>query len=120
MTGPLLTTSRTQIDFITLDDADFFVELMNSPGWLAYIGDRHIDDAGSAEQAIRESYLRAYDNMGYGYYVIRDLAHSDPLGICGFLKRDALQHVDFGFAMLPQVQGQGLAYEACRAVLTSA
>ena len=118
MPSSLLTTSRTQVDLITLDDASFFVELMNSPGWLAFIGDRNIHDADSAEQVIRDTYLRAYDEKGYGYYVIRERTGCEPMGICGFLQRDGLKHVDFGFAVLPQVQGQGLAYEACSAVLT--
>ena len=40
-----------------------------------------------------------------------------PLGICGLIKRDALQDVDLGFAFLPEYRAQGYAYESAAAVL---
>ena len=35
-------TERLLISKVTIEDAPFFVELMNTPHWLKYIGDRNI------------------------------------------------------------------------------
>ena len=40
-----------------------------------------------------------------------------PVGLCGFVKRDALAHPDIGFALLPQFEKKGFAFEAARATL---
>ena len=39
------------------------------------------------------------------------------MGIAGFLKKEELENVDFGFAFMPEWQGHGYAYEASRAIL---
>lgn len=41
----------------------------------------------------------------------------DPIGICGLLKREALEDVDLGFAYRPAFWRQGYAVEAGEAVL---
>ncbi|MEM7016032.1 MAG: GNAT family N-acetyltransferase [Pseudomonadota bacterium] len=115
--GNILTTERTLVDRITLNDAPFFFELMNSPGWLRYIGDRGIADIDAAHRVIRDAYLKVYEEHGFGYYVIKASIDLRPIGICGFLKKPHLSNPDFGFAMLPDYHGQGLAREACTAIL---
>jgi RimJ/RimL family protein N-acetyltransferase len=113
----MLETDRTVIDRITLEDAAFFVTLMNSPGWLRFIGDRSIADAADARRHLAERFLRSYEVHGFGYYVVRTAADRVPAGVCGFLKKPMLENPDFGFAFLPEHAGQGLAFESCRAVL---
>ncbi len=113
----LLTTERTLVDRIALNDGPFFFELMNSPGWLRYIGDRCIADVDAARRVIRDAYLKAYADHGFGYYVIKESTDRIPIGIGGFLKKPGLSNPDFGFAMLPDYQGKGLAREACTAIL---
>ena len=60
--------------------------------------------------------LKSYEQFGYGYYVVRTL-DEQPIGICGFLKKSFLDNVDFGFAFLPEYQGQGFGSEAGEATL---
>jgi RimJ/RimL family protein N-acetyltransferase len=43
-----------------------------------------------------------------------------PIGICGLLKRDALEDVDIGYALLPEFWSKGYALEAASAVLSYA
>jgi RimJ/RimL family protein N-acetyltransferase len=38
----ILQTNRLILRQFTTDDAAFIVELLNSPGWIQYIGDRNI------------------------------------------------------------------------------
>ncbi|MEM7532729.1 MAG: GNAT family N-acetyltransferase [Chloroflexota bacterium] len=113
----ILTTERTIVERITLDDAPFFFDLMNSPGWLRYIGDSYVTDLDVARFVIRYSYLRTYEYHEFGYYVIKDATTRIPIGICGFLKKPFLSNPDFGFALLPDYHGRGLAREACTAIL---
>ncbi len=40
-----------------------------------------------------------------------------PIGLCGFVKRDALEDVDIGFAFLPRFWSQGYAFESAAAVM---
>jgi [ribosomal protein S5]-alanine N-acetyltransferase len=37
--------------------------------------------------------------------------------MCGLIKRDVLEHVDIGYAFLPQFRGKGYAFEAAAAVM---
>jgi [ribosomal protein S5]-alanine N-acetyltransferase len=47
-----LFTERLRLDPFTFADAAFFKELVNTPGWLQYIGDRNIHSITDAEQYI--------------------------------------------------------------------
>ncbi len=110
-------TARTLVDDITLDDAAFFVALLNSPDWLRYIGDRHVSNIHDACRYLEDGFLKSYRDHGFGYYVVRTRPDGVPMGICGFLRKPSLEHPDFGFAFLPDYYGQGFAIESCRAVL---
>ncbi len=110
-------TERTVIEYITLDDAPFFVSLLNSPDWLRYIGDRQINTVEDASRYLQGGFVRSYADYGYGYYLIKALPDRVPVGICGFLNKPELDNPDFGFALVAEYYGQGYALESCRAVL---
>ena len=38
----ILETERLRLREFTLNDAAFIIELLNSPGWLQFIGDRNV------------------------------------------------------------------------------
>jgi len=109
-------TPRTRIHRITTNDAPFFLDLLNSPAWLRYIGNRDIPDVAAAAEYIRSRLLRTYEEHGFGYYLVR-LHDGTPIGTCGFLKKPHLENPDFGFAFLPSYQGQGYAQESATAIL---
>ena len=56
----LILTERLQLREYTLADAPFIFKLMNSPGWLQYIGDRKIASVRDAENYIAKHYLSSY------------------------------------------------------------
>lgn len=113
----ILSTERTTIDSITVNDASFFVDLVNTPDWLRFIGDRNVMSTDDATEYLKQGFLKSYAENGFGYYLVKHAASAVPMGICGFLKKPALQNPDFGFAFLPDFFGQGFATEACQAVL---
>lgn len=111
-------TERTVIDFITLDDASFFVELVNSPEWLRFVGDRKVANEHDAREFLRQGLLQFQSENGFGYYIAKLQNSHIPIGICGFVKKPELENPDFGFALLPAFYGQGFAYEFSSAVLS--
>ena len=110
-----LTTERLSLHTLTVEDHSFIQELLNTNGWLQFIGDRKVH---SKEDAL------AYINKINGthnihYWVVRPIETNDPIGIITFMKRPYLEHFDIGFAFLPQYNGQGYAHEAAKAVLSA-
>ena len=101
---------------MALDDAAFFLRLLNEPSWLANIGDRGVRTLADAEGYIRNNIWAAYRADGFGLYAVQVKAIPQPIGLCGLVKRDFLSSPDLGFALLPEYAGQGYATEAARAV----
>ena len=113
----ILETKRLSISLLELCDAPFILELVNSPGWLAYIGDRHIRSTADAEHYISNGPGASYRCHGFGLYRIGLRGSSAGIGICGLVKRDHLPYPDLGYALLPEYTGQGYAQEAAAAIL---
>jgi len=113
----ILETERLLLQEAEIDDAPFFFRLLNSPGWLAYIGDRGIKTKEDAVHYIREALIKSYKEHGFGLYKMILKQENQPIGICGLLKRPDLDYPDIGFAMLPEYEGHGYAFEAAKATL---
>ena len=97
---------------ITPDDAPFLYELMNSEGWIKFIGNRNIVSVQHAMNHMQQNYLPMYDRLGFGLWLIAAKSTGIAMGMCGILKRDSLPNSDIGFAFLPQFIGKGIAKEA--------
>ncbi|WP_405384492.1 GNAT family N-acetyltransferase [Maribacter sp. LLG6340-A2] len=111
-----MNTTRLQLLPIGLDDAGFIYELLNSEGWLKFIGDKQIATIKKAEEYIVNNLMPSYEKHGFGLLKVC-LGNGVPIGICGLLKRDYLDYVDLGFAFLPAYEGFGYAYEASNAMV---
>jgi RimJ/RimL family protein N-acetyltransferase len=103
-----ITTNRLSIGALSINDHDFVFELLNSKGWLEFIGDRNVHSKEDAINYINK--ILATPNLTY--LVVRLKDGNIPIGIISFIKRDYLLHHDLGFAFLPQFMGSGYAYEA--------
>jgi RimJ/RimL family protein N-acetyltransferase len=111
-------TNRLTLSIITLEDAPFILELMNTPHWLKYIGDRNIKTVEQAKTYLKERTLKSYDTHGFGFYKIQVKAENlKPIGTCGLVKRDELDDVDIGFSLLPDYEGKGYGFEASNEIL---
>ena len=99
-------------------DAEFILELLNSPGFLKYIGDRGIRDVGQSRDFIDSRFRKSYTENGFGLYAV-ELKNDarDAIGICGFVKRDGLPEADLGFALLPQFEKKGYGFESVDAAM---
>ncbi|MDP4263576.1 MAG: GNAT family N-acetyltransferase [Bacteroidota bacterium] len=106
-------TPRLLLDKLTLRDTEFIYELVNTPGWIKFIGDRNIKTQEDAIAYIQ----KLIDNPAINYWVVKSKGQSIPMGIVTFIKRGYLEHHDIGFAFLPEYSKQGYAYEATIAIL---
>jgi RimJ/RimL family protein N-acetyltransferase len=111
-------TQRLIISKVTIADAPFFVELMNTPHWLKYIGDRHINTIKQAENHLKKGILKSYKDFGFGFYKLL-LKHEQnkTIGVVGLVKRKELEHVDIGFGFLPNYEGKGYGYESSKEII---
>ncbi|WP_343672455.1 GNAT family N-acetyltransferase [Chitinophaga sp.] len=110
-------TERLIVRKFTLDDAPFIMTLLNSPTWIQFLGDRNIQTEADAQQYLINGPLASYSLRGFGLFLVALKDTNTPIGMSGLIKRDGLEHVDVGFALLPEYTGQGYAYEATKAVL---
>lgn len=108
-----ISSPRLQLQLLRPDDHAFMRVLVNTPGWIRFIGDRNVHSEADARAYVER--IRNTPNLYYWVAWLRD--SQAPIGVVSFLKRDYLPHFDIGFAFLPEHQGQGYATEGARAVL---
>jgi len=101
-------------------DAEFILNLVNSPGWLEFIGNRNIHTLEDARNYMVTGPITSYVQHGYGLYMVERKADEKAIGLCGLVKREYLPSADLGFAFLPEFHGQGYALEAARLTLQHA
>ncbi|GCC51731.1 GNAT family N-acetyltransferase [Chryseotalea sanaruensis] len=112
----IIETERLYLKELHLSDAPFIVELLNSPGWLQYIGDRNVSDIKKAEEYLKNGPLKSYVELGYGLSLVVLKNSNKSVGMCGLLKREYLEHPDIGFAFLSEFMGKGYALEIAMAL----
>ena len=108
-----LVTTRLSLQPLTLNDAAFVFELVNTPGWLQFIGNRNVNNLDESRHYIQ----KIMDNSNIQYWVVRLNEQNQSIGIVTFIKRDYLEYHDIGFAFLPKYGKNGYAQEATLKVL---
>ena len=115
---PIAETDRLIISKFTLKDAPFFLELTNTPNWIKYIGDRNLKTVQDVEEYIKNRTLRSYSEFEFGFYKLQlKNENQKSIGTCGLIKRETLDDVDIGFAMLPEYESKGFGYESSLAIM---
>lgn len=109
-------TPRLLLDALNFSDVEFVRVLVNTPGWIEFIGDRKIKTHEDALVYIQ----KLMSNPNIQYWVVRLKSQNIPIGVITFIKRDYLDSHDIGFAFLPEYSGQGFAFEAASVVLDAA
>jgi RimJ/RimL family protein N-acetyltransferase len=101
-----------------VEDAHFFLKLVNTPKWKKYIGDRDVNTVEDAKNYIKERMLPQLIKLGFGNYLVIRKDDNLKMGTCGLYDREGIQGVDIGFAFLPEFEKKGYAYEAAQKVKT--
>jgi len=121
---PILLTDRLLIREVNAgSDAKFILELLNTPKFIKYIGDRGVRSVDEARDFIENRYRQSYRDHGYGLYAVELNASADKgadaqlIGVCGFVKRGYFEFPDLGFAFLPGHEGKGFGFESATSML---
>ena len=109
---PTLQKERLTHALLCPDDWKFILELVNTDGWLQFIGDRKVH----TEEDARAYIQKILDGPDYTYWTVRMKDKKNPVGIITWIRRSYLPHYDIGFAFLPAFSKAGYAYEAASAV----
>lgn len=113
-------TERLVLQPITTRDADFILELYNTPHFIEYIGDKNIRTVEDAENYIQNKFLPQWEKLGYGNYLIIRKSDNKKTGTVGIFSRDGLDIHDIGFGFLPEFEGKGYGFEAASKIMEKA
>jgi [ribosomal protein S5]-alanine N-acetyltransferase len=109
-------TERLVLNKLSIEDNHFIYELVNTPEWIKFIGQRNIKTTDDAKNYIE----KIINNPQINYWVVKLKTDNSSIGIITFIKRDYLEHHDIGFAFLKKYTQMGYAFEASKVVLTNA
>lgn len=113
----ILKTDRLILRQFDLTDVAFILQLLNSPGWLAYIGDRGVRTVAQAEAYLMEGPMASFASNGFGLAMVTLKENGVGIGMCGLIKREGLDDLDIGYALLPEYTRKGYAFEIASATL---
>jgi [ribosomal protein S5]-alanine N-acetyltransferase len=113
----IVKSPRLRMRDLTTQDSGFLMELMNERPYIDNIGDRGIRSIEAAAHYIEDKYLASYVRNGFGLYLVELVDGATPIGICGLVKRDSLDHPDLGFAYQQRFWARGYAVEAANATV---
>ena len=109
----LLETLRLSLSPLQEEDWSFILELLNTEGWLRFIGDKGVRDQEGALTYIRN--IRSSDASFFNVVRLKDT--NESIGMVSLMKRDFLDSPDIGYALLPEFEGKGYAFEAVKIYL---
>lgn len=113
-------SERLTLRPFTLKDAEFILELVNEPSFIQNIRDVGVRTIADAEKYLENGPIASYERNGFGLLAVTLNDTGQPIGMCGLIKRDALDDVDIGYAFLPKYWSKGYAVESARAVMNYA
>jgi len=116
----VLESERLILRKFNLTDTKFIIQLLNSEGWIKYIGDRNIKTEEQAKEYLLNGPIKSYHENGFGLSLVELKITNEPIGMCGLIKREGLDHPDIGFAFLPEFIGKGYAFEIAKEVMNFA
>jgi len=111
----ILSTKRLVLKKLSVADSDFIIRLVNTPGWLKFIGDRNIHTTEQAVAYLQNGPLKSYVENGFGLWLVMLKKDQTAIGMCGLIRRDYLPVPDIGFAFLPEYHRKGYALEVIKA-----
>lgn len=102
------------------EDAEFIFQLMDTPKWKKFIGDRNVNSAVDAADYIENKMQAQLKRLGYSNYTVIRKSDNLKIGTCGLYDREGLEGVDLGFAFLPEYESQGYGFETANRIKDAA
>lgn len=116
----IIETDRLRLRRLTPEDAEFILRLLNEPSFIQNVGDKGVRTLADSRSYIVNGPIASYEKFGFGLWLMESRETNLPVGICGLLKRDALDDVDIGYALVPEFWSKGYALESTLGVMSYA
>ena len=113
----ILETERLILREFNTTDAEFILLLLNTPTWLKFIGYKNVHSIEDGEHYLINGPIKSYRENGFGLWLVLLKDSNKPIGMCGLVKRDYLQDVDIGFALMPDYEGLRYGFEMANATI---
>jgi len=113
-------TPRLRIRHFNENDTDFIIKLLNEPSFIENIVDKGVRNKQDAINYLESGPYASYQKFSFGLSMVELKDSIAPIGMCGLIKREELDDVDIGYALLSEYEGKGYAKEAAQAVLENA
>lgn len=109
----ILETDRLLIRPTNVDDAAFILELLNTPKWISFIGDRNLQTVEDAQNYIKDRMLPQLEKLGFSNNSVILKDGNKKIGVCGlYCRGNSLDELELGFALLPEFEQKGLGNES--------
>lgn len=115
--GPFPASDRLKFRLPSVNDAAFYLKLMNQPDYHRFIADHGLRTQEDAANYVRNKTLARFANAGVGLWLVEARETGEPAGVCGLVVRPELGFPDLGYGFLEEYRGNGYAREAASAVL---
>ncbi|MEL7221530.1 MAG: GNAT family N-acetyltransferase [Bacteroidota bacterium] len=119
-TYPSFETERLFLRPTAEADAPMILALLNTPKWHLYIGDRNVNTLEDAVLYIQKKMRPQLERLGYSNYTLIRKVDQVKVGSCGLYDREGLEGIDIGFALLPDFEKKGYAFEAANCLKEAA
>ena len=113
-------TQRLTLRQFNPSDAEFIIKLLNEPSFIKNIGNRNVRTIADSEKYLENGPISSYVRNGFGLLAVTLTDTGQIIGMCGLIKRDTLEDVDIGYALLPEFWSKGYALESVQAVTDNA
>ncbi|MET0814647.1 MAG: GNAT family N-acetyltransferase [Pseudoxanthomonas sp.] len=123
MPKAVIETERLELHELSAEsdqDIAFLHRLLNEPSFIQNIGDRGVRNLEDSRAYLLKGPIASYRANGFGLYRLSVKASGETAGLCGLVKRPALDTPDLGYALLPEFCGKGYAVESGAALLADA
>ncbi|GAA4309091.1 GNAT family N-acetyltransferase [Pontixanthobacter gangjinensis] len=105
-------TERLLINPTSTEDAGFILELLNSPKYVKFVGDKKLKTSEDAENYIEKRMISQLERLGYSSYTVIRKSDQTKIGCVGLYDREGVDGIDIGYSFLPAFEGKGYAFEA--------
>lgn len=111
-------TERLILRKFTMDDLDAYMTLVSNPDVMKFSLSGPIQENIKVKERLQRI-LDQYSQCGYGLFAVIKKATGEFVGGIGITNQevDGVSQPELGYRILPKFWGQGLASEACQAVI---
>ena len=113
-------TDRLMMRPFKMGDESDVLAFSSNPEINRFTGDPVISSISEVIALIENVWLSDYSSHGYGRFAVIHKADHTIIGFCGVKYLPELQGTDLGYRFLPEYWGQGIATEACTAMVKDA